>query len=123
MVKLAPPTKLPSLGISLGESGSDLFHISMPLRNNLSIFWELGTSGQYAKSWLIVIGAPLALVISMLSSVATPFVRGLSDIAGPQSGPVRAVGVGVGVNVFVGVKDAVGVEVAVGVFDGVGVFV
>lgn len=67
VIRLGAPKKLPSVGISLGESGSDLFQISTPLRNNLSTFWEVGISGQYAKSRLMVIADPLVLVISMPS--------------------------------------------------------
>jgi hypothetical protein len=129
MVRLALPTQLPSVGISLGESGSDVFHITTLLRNNLSIFWEVGNFTQYAKNLLMVISDPLLLVISMLSSLGFRFVRGPSNTNAPQPGSdgdtAVAVGVGefVGIDVFVNIRLWVEVKTGVDVFVGAGVFV
>ena len=101
MVRSAPLTQLPSAGISLGVSGSDVFHITELLRNSLSIFCEFGSSAQFAKNLLMVIFEPLALVISMLISFR--FVTALSDTDG-QIGSEGAEGVAVGMVVIVGVR-------------------
>ena len=111
----APLTQLPLVGISLGELGSDLFQISMPLRNNLSIFWEVTDLTQYAKNLLMVMVDPLVLVISMPNSLALGFVNALSD-TNPQIGSKGDMGVTVGISVNVGVGVLVGVFVRVGVF-------
>lgn len=109
----APLTQLPLVGISLGELGSDLFQISMPLRNNLSIFWEVTDLTQYAKNLLMVMVDPLLLVMSMLSWLVFIIVNALSD-TDPQIGSKGDMGVTVGISVDVGVL--VGVFVRVGVF-------
>ena len=111
MVRSAPPTQLPSVGISLGESGSDVFQITIPLRNIRSIFWEGCDFIQYAKIRFMVTIDPLLFVISILSSLGFGFVTGLSDTV-PHMGSDGATVVAVGVSVFVSVK----VGVAVGVF-------
>ena len=117
MVRSAPPTKLPSAGISLGESGSDLFHISRPLRNNLSIFWEIGDLTQYAKNLFMVIVDLLWLLISILSSLVVGFVSVLRNTAA-QIGAEGDTGVSVGAGLFVDVKIGVFVRVGAGVFVG-----
>jgi hypothetical protein len=118
MVRTAPPTQLPSVGISLGESGSDVFQITAPLRSSLSIFCEGCDFTQYAKNLLIAIVVPLLLVISILSSLGFGFVIALSETA-PQIDSDGATDVAVGVSVFVGVKVDVNVDVKVGVKVGV----
>jgi hypothetical protein len=67
MVRSAVLVQLPYLGKSLGESGSDGFQITVPLRSNWLIFWCVGMSGQYAMKRFIVMVEPLLLVISMPS--------------------------------------------------------
>ena len=114
IIRSEPPKKLPSVGKSLGESGSDLFHISVPLRNNLSIFWEVGDLTQYAKNLLMEMADPLLLVISMASSFGFKFVSALSNTV-PQVGKDGAMGVMLGIAVFGGMK--------VGVFSGASVLV
>jgi len=114
ILRSAATKNLPSVGISLGESGSDLFQTSTPLRNNLSIFWEVGNLTQYAKNLLMVMSDPLLLVMSMLSSLAGRFVKALSATDG-QVNSDGATDVAVGEGVFVGVKVGVKVGVRVGV--------
>ena len=113
IVRLAPLAQLPSVGISLGESGSDVFQITAPLRSSLAIFWEVGDLTQYEKNRLIVTAGPL-LVISILSSLGFGFASALSN-TDPQIGSDGLTGVCVGMVVF-----AAGVFVFVG---GLGVFV
>src|SRR5262245_54115442 len=106
MVRSATLSQLPSVGISLGVSGSDVFHIITLFRNSLSIFWEFGVLAQYAKNRSMVMVEPLLLVMSMASSLGFGFVSTLSDTV-PQIGSKGAMGVSVGLVVLVGVKIAV----------------
>lgn len=57
----------PSAGILLGESGSDVFQIKPPLRNNRSSFCEGVGFTQTAKRLSMTIGLPLLLLIFMES--------------------------------------------------------
>lgn len=115
MVRFAPPIKLPSAGMSLGELTSDIFQTGLPSRKSRSSFWEVGNLIQKAKNLFMVISPPLLLVISVPISFGLGFDRAPNVIDGPQSGSVGAegvfVGVGVGVAVKVGVKVRVGVRV------------
>lgn len=120
MARLALPSQLPSVGISLGESVSDLFQINVPLRVSISSFCEVGVLTQYAKNLSMVMVAPLLLVMSIPSSLAFGFVSALSD-TDPHSGSIGGMGVNVGVKVGVFVDVEVNVEV--GVFVRVGVLV
>ena len=119
-IVIAALLQFPSVGISLGTSGSDIFHISMVLRNSLSSFCDCGVFTQYAKNLLIVIGVPLLLVISTPISLGFGLVRAPS-VTVPHIGSEGAKGVAVGVKVAEAVKVAVGVCVIVGVFEGVNV--
>ena len=111
IVRLAPPIKLPSAGMSLGESTSDIFQMGLPPRKRRSSFWDVGNFTQKAKNLLIVISPPLLLVISAAISFGLGFDRAPNVMDGPRSGSVGADGVAVGVSVNVGVKVRVGVNV------------
>ena len=98
------PSQLPSLGISLGVSGSDLSQASTLFRINRLSFWEIGDLTQYAKNLSMVTGVPLLLVITISRSLIFTF-GVLRDIEA-QEDAVGAMGVKVEVAVFVadGVK-------------------
>ena len=116
MVRLAVPTlQALSVGMSVGEVLSDVFHITILLSVTLESFWEFGVLTQYANNWLMLIAPPLLFVMVIPSSLGFGFVMGLRVTKPPHNGSVGPVGVTVGTGVSVGVKVVVGVKVIVGV--------
>src|SRR5215467_1353860 len=93
MVRSPAGTQLPSVGMSVGASGSDVFHITLPLpRKSLAIFCDLGAFTQYAKNLVIVMSVAPLLVMTARRSLGFGFVRGPSVTDG-QMGFVGARGV------------------------------
>src|ERR1043165_8712527 len=100
IVKLEPFTQFPSVGISLGESGSEVFQITAVLSDKVAIFCELGDFTQKAKKRLMVIATPLGLVMFILNSLGLGLVGPLRN-TDLQSGSDGATPVGVGISVLV----------------------
>lgn len=89
----------------LGVSGSDVFHMETPLRNNWSSFCEDVNFTHWAKRLSMTMGLPLLLLIFIESSLGSGFGSITSVMAEQFSGACVGVAVSVGVEVaaFVGV--------------------
>ena len=125
MERLPLPIQLPSLGISLGEAGSEVFHTDTPPRNIWSSLCDAGVWTHVEYNLVMVIGPPLLLVMSMASSLLFGLVNAPSNTDTQIGSDGAACGTGVSVKVGdeVKVKVGVGVLVGEGVKVRVGIFV